>query len=122
MAELEAKITELLQEGWKCQGGVSVSISPESNNTWYAQSMIKEEAKEKSYMEGPGMFFRGDRVIFADNPTKAGTVTGHGPSPHFDILVKFDSPEVLSEQPGESKTVMRTWLTTISKKDPNATP
>ena len=35
------KVNEHLKDGWECQGGINVTVSP-AKNAWYAQAMIKE--------------------------------------------------------------------------------
>lgn len=44
-AEFIMKVNELLAEGWKCQGGVSISHCPSmygGSACYYAQAMIRE--------------------------------------------------------------------------------
>ena len=43
MRLLELNVKEHLKEGWKCQGGINVTVSPSSGTYWYAQAMIKEK-------------------------------------------------------------------------------
>ena len=42
-SKFESEVAALLAEGWKLQGGVSIALNPQTNNTYYAQALIKEE-------------------------------------------------------------------------------
>lgn len=39
----EGKVQDLLDEGWKLQGGVSVSVNGQSNEMYFVQALVKEE-------------------------------------------------------------------------------
>lgn len=40
-ATFESEVAYLLKQGWTLQGGVSIALNPQTNNTYYAQALIK---------------------------------------------------------------------------------
>jgi len=38
----EDVVNQLLGEGWKLQGGVSIAVNGQSNNTYFTQALVKE--------------------------------------------------------------------------------
>lgn len=43
-SSIEDRITELLGQGWRCQGGISVSVVLRTDggyHYWYAQAMVR---------------------------------------------------------------------------------
>ena len=47
--ELDDKVNKLIKDGWKPQGGVSVSTEVHGYKTWYTicQAMVKHEDSEQ---------------------------------------------------------------------------
>ena len=41
ISEFEASVTAYLQDGWKLQGGVSMTVNSNTGEGFYAQAMIK---------------------------------------------------------------------------------
>ena len=41
-ATFESECRYMLEQGWTLQGGVSIALNPQTNNTYYAQAFIKE--------------------------------------------------------------------------------
>ena len=39
--DFEMEVTSKLAEGWTLQGGVSIALNAQTNNTWFAQAMVK---------------------------------------------------------------------------------
>ena len=38
----ESKVQDLLEEGWKLQGGVSVAVNGQSNEMYFVQALVKD--------------------------------------------------------------------------------